>query len=76
MTLALRKRCHNMLLESKWKLKHLNKQYRNKMCEINFFPLVHKAGDLSSQRGQKLECRDNTEGNFYSLALFKKKAKT
>ena len=67
MSLALRKRCHNMLLESKWKLKYLSKQYRNKLCEINFFPLVHKVGEVPMQSGQKLECRGDAEGEFYNV---------
>lgn len=70
MSLALRKRCHNMLLESKWKLKYLNKQYRNKLCEINFFPLVHTVGEVPTQKGQKLECREDVEGMFPLIGLF------
>ncbi|XP_054720834.1 uncharacterized protein LOC129230427 [Uloborus diversus] len=62
LTLALRKRCHNRLLETKWKLKYLSKQNRNKQCEINFFPLVHVAGEMPSQRRQRLQCRHYLRG--------------
>ncbi|XP_055936942.1 uncharacterized protein LOC129966528 isoform X1 [Argiope bruennichi] len=55
LSLALRKRCHNLLLRK------LN-SHRKKQCEINFFPLVHFANEEPSQRSQKLECRDFMTG--------------
>ncbi|GIY18862.1 hypothetical protein CDAR_251611 [Caerostris darwini] len=54
LSLALRKKCHNLLLNNNWKLNY----HRKKQCEINFFPLVHLDSEEPSQRLQKLECRD------------------
>ncbi|GFU55336.1 uncharacterized protein NPIL_263371 [Nephila pilipes] len=58
LTLALRRRCHNFLLNAKWKLNN----NRKKNCEIDFFPLVHKADEEPSQLGQLLECKDELNG--------------
>ncbi|PRD26930.1 UNVERIFIED_CONTAM: hypothetical protein NCL1_36746 [Trichonephila clavipes] len=58
LSLALRRRCHNFLLNAKWKLNN----NRKKNCEIDFFPLVHLAHEEPSQLGQRLECRDDLTG--------------
>ncbi|KAG8199752.1 hypothetical protein JTE90_000845 [Oedothorax gibbosus] len=56
--LALRRRCHNALLFSSWKVD----SHRKRQCEINFFPLVHLATETPSQKVQKLQCRDQFTG--------------
>lgn len=68
LTLALKKRCHNLLQEAEWKTRYLNKR-----CEINFLPLVHLAGESPNQLNQRLTCRDDL-GGFAACPELRSKA--